>query len=103
MFCIECNNILTKITDTNELKFVCVTCGNEYAANGRDTLISNVDKKNYSMSKSGKVIYYYNSNPKVLKPCEKCTSKIVAYEIDAEMNRMYGCACGYSWKETIKS
>lgn len=99
MFCTDCDNILTKITESNHLRFVCITCGNEYSADGRDTLINNVDKKSYSMAKSGKIIWYFNSNPKILKKCEKCPSKIVAYEIDQNMKRMYGCKCGYSWKE----
>lgn len=101
MLCAQCNNILQKVTDTGKLKYLCITCGTEYTANGQDTLIYIEDNKSYSLSKDGKTIWHYPANPKVFKSCEKCSIKIVAWENDKDMNKIYGCQCGYSWKEFV--
>jgi DNA-directed RNA polymerase subunit M/transcription elongation factor TFIIS len=104
MLCPHCNNILQKITDSNRLKYLCISCGSEYKASGMDTLIYSEDKKTYSLAKDGRSIWFYPANQKVFKACQsaKCKSKIVAWEQDIEMNKIYGCECGYSWKEIIQ-
>jgi DNA-directed RNA polymerase subunit M/transcription elongation factor TFIIS len=101
MLCPLCNNILHKNTELNKLRFVCNSCGTEYKATAEDTLIYNTNKQTYSLSKDGRTIYYYPANQKVFRPCEsskKCNEKIVAWENDSELNKIYGCKCGYSWK-----
>lgn len=103
MLCAECNNLLTKVTDQGKLRYLCETCGTEFAASGRDTLIHQEDNKSYSLSKDGKIIWNYPANPKTYKDCGKCKAKIVAWERDRDMNIIYGCACGNSWKEYLAS
>lgn len=104
MLCPRCNNILQKITDSSKLKFMCTTCGSEYKASGLDTLIFNDDDKKYSLTKDGRTIWFYPANQKVVKDCDskKCSKKTVAWENDVEMNKIYGCECGYSWKEFVQ-
>lgn len=105
MLCPRCNNILQKITDANKLKFLCPTCGSDYKATGVDTLIIANDKKMYSLAKDGRVIWFYPANQKVFKHCQAkgCKHNIVAWEEDGEMNKIYGCQCGYTWKEFIQN
>ena len=104
MLCVQCNNVLQKITDSNRLRYLCTNCGSEYKASSSDTMIYSEDKKIYSQEKNGRSIYFYPSNQKIFKSCrsDKCKAKIVAWEIDREMNKIYGCECGYSWKEIIQ-
>lgn len=101
MFCVTCNNILIKRYNNNVLKFFCEVCGSEYDTKGDDTLMYNEDKEKFAVIKDGRVIFFYPSNQKVFKNCEskKCTKTIVAWEQDSDMNKIYGCECGYSWKE----
>lgn len=105
MLCPNCQNMLQKITDTNKLKFLCESCGTEYKATGVDTLIYNEDQQRYSLTKNGRTIWHYPANPKVMKSCQapRCDQKIVAWENDSQLNKIYGCQCGYSWKEIIQS
>jgi DNA-directed RNA polymerase subunit M/transcription elongation factor TFIIS len=103
MLCASCNNLLEKVTDMGKLMYFCQSCGTEFAAQGRDTLISSEDNKSYSLSKDGKTIWHYPANPKCFRDCSKCKSKIVAWENDKDMNKIYGCACGYSWKEYVSA
>jgi DNA-directed RNA polymerase subunit M/transcription elongation factor TFIIS len=101
MLCASCHNILQKVTDTGKLKYLCLTCGTEYAAKGHDTLTYIEDNRSYSLSKDGRTIWYYPANPKVWKECTKCKLKMIAWEHDVDMNKIYGCQCGYSWKEFV--
>jgi DNA-directed RNA polymerase subunit M/transcription elongation factor TFIIS len=104
MLCPNCHNILQKITESNKLKFLCASCGSEFKATGSDTLIFSEETQLYSLSKDGRVIWSYPANQKVFKKCESksCSKKIVAWESDNEMNKIYGCQCGYSWKENVQ-
>lgn len=103
MLCSYCNNILEKTTESGVLKFNCGTCGSQFESKGEDSLISNDDKQIFHLIKNGRTIWFYPSNQKVFKACIKCKSKIVAFEVDSQMNKIYGCSCGYSWKEDIQS
>ena len=103
MLCSNCKNILEKVSDSSGLKFRCTSCGSDFPANSKDSLFIDDEKKIYSLAKSGKSIWYYPSNPKVLKPCPECKAKIVAYERDKEMNNRYGCQCGHTWFELLSS
>lgn len=102
MFCPTCNNILIKKYNNNVLKFFCETCGSEFDTTGTDTMMFNEDKEKFSVVKDGRIIFFYPANHKVFKQCEskKCNKNIVAWEQDSDMNKIYGCECGYSWKET---
>lgn len=101
MLCADCNNLLQKVTDSGKLRFLCQSCGSEFEAIGRDTLIHADDNQIFTLSKNGKLIWNYPANPKVLRKCDKCGSDIVAWEEDKDMNKVYGCACGHSWKEVV--
>ena len=103
MFCSSCHNLLKKVTDANSLKFQCEKCGEEYPAKDIDTLLYTEDKKIYNLYKDGKSIFHYPSNQKIFKDCKSCNAKMVAFERDSELNKIYGCACGYTWKEFISN
>ena len=45
IFCIDCNNLLTTVTNDNELKFVCKTCLKEYKSVPEDTMMLSVNLK----------------------------------------------------------
>lgn len=98
--------MLQRHTAMNKLKYTCPACGAEYSAGAADTLIFTEDKKTYSLTKDGRTIWHYPSNQKVFRKCENprgCKNTLVAWENDSELNKIYGCECGYSWKEYVTS
>lgn len=102
MICTNCNNILIRQTGVQELKYMCLSCGSLYSATNQDSLLySEEGNAKFTLTKNGKSIYFYPSNQKVYKKCTKCSHPIVAWENDKELNKIYGCQCGYSWKESI--
>ncbi len=106
MLCPTCQNMLQKMTDSNKLRYSCWSCGSEFEATGIDTLIYVDEKKKYSLTKDGRTIWHYPANQRVHKRCEsptKCNETIVAWENDdTDMNIIYGCRCGYSWKDVVQ-
>lgn len=101
MLCQKCNNLLDKTTQSGKLKFLCPTCGTEYKATGVDTMIYSEDQRTYDIKKSGKTIWFYPANQKVRLQCPSCKSPLVAWEQDSKQVKIYGCACGYSWKHVL--
>jgi DNA-directed RNA polymerase subunit M/transcription elongation factor TFIIS len=103
MLCKNCDNLLEKQTTSNSLKYICLNCGCEFESNPVDSLIFINDKKSkYTITKKGKDIFNYPSNIKIFKKCTNCPAKIVAYENDKDLNKIYGCgSCNYSWKELL--
>jgi DNA-directed RNA polymerase subunit M/transcription elongation factor TFIIS len=99
--CKICNNLLKKDTSGDVLKHKCATCGNEFPSQSQDTLIYNSDNKTFNVRKSGKCIWGYPCNQKILQECPSCKYKLIAWELDHLKEKVYGCQCGYSWKNTI--
>lgn len=97
MFCSKCDNLLHKITTDGTLKLGCLSCGSEFPVSPKDTLLISENDKPYETKKSGKVIFNYPSNQLSIDPCPKCKVKLTAWELDQQMNKIYGCNCGYSW------
>lgn len=97
--CITCKNLLEKDTSGDKLKFKCSTCGDEYDSHGYDTLIYSADHKTFNYKKSGTTIFGYPSNQKIFLDCPSCKAKIVGWEEDHLQEKVYGCQCGYSWKQ----
>jgi DNA-directed RNA polymerase subunit M/transcription elongation factor TFIIS len=100
MLCSNCNNLVKKVPDGTVLKYICSTCGSTFKTNERDTLIYESGKEtHYRVMKDGRDIYHYPANQKIFKKCEKCSSPIVAFEVDKKnLTRIYGCQCGHSWE-----
>lgn len=100
MLCDKCDNILRKIFHQGEMVHAC-TCSNIYTISEIDTLIYDEEKKDFTLAKDGRSIWHYPSNPKVKMQCNasNCKEPIVAYEVLKDLSRVYGCKCGYSWKE----
>ena len=80
-FCHNCNNILSKTTHNNILKFICNTCLTEIESTAEDTLMSNVSlQESETLSKSE---IYLNLSPKdpisplIKKNCTKCDETII--------------------------
>lgn len=96
-----CNNLLSKNTSGNQLKFKCNSCGSEFPSTDRDSLIFEESNRTFIMYKSGKSIYNYPANPKVFKDCISCKYAMVAYEVNlTTMKKTYGCGtCNTSWQE----
>jgi len=105
VLCPKCDNILTKATNTGHVRFICASCGHEAKASGIDTLIYQEGAQKIEMKKSGKTIFWYAANPKMHYPggCPKCKESIVGWELDRQLQKIYGCKCGYSWKQTLDS
>jgi len=106
MICSNCNNILIRQTGVQSLKYSCLSCGSSFPASVEDTLLYTEEgNAKFTLIKNGKSIYYYPSNQKVYRKCtnDKCNHNIVAWENDSELNKIYGCQCGHSWKENISS
>ena len=101
MFCDNCRNILKFENNDNNPLFRCTVCFEDYSVSNIDTLIYADDQKKITVSRSGKSIWYYPSNPKIKKACESktCKETIIAYENESDMGRIYGCRCNYSWKD----
>lgn len=97
--CKKCDNLLTKDTTGGKLKYICPSCGTEFPSTGYDTLIYESNNKTFDVKKSGKTIYHYPANQKIMTPCPKCDDEIVAWELDHLQQKIYGCKCGYSWKK----
>ena len=97
LFCKQCHNLMVKNTSQGKLLFECPTCNNIEQATPSDTLIHYEDKGVYQLRKSGKTIYHYPSNPKIELPCPKCKAGLVGWERDLQLNKIYGCKCGYTW------
>ncbi len=104
MICKNCNNLLVRQTGVQELKFFCKSCGSEFKSETKDTLLYMEEgNAKFNIPKNGKLIYNYPSNSKILKKCPSCNYGLISYELDDDLNRLYGCQCGHSWKEIITS
>lgn len=99
MLCSNCNNLLEKRTSNNGVKFHCASCGSVFDADIEATLIYNTDKEiKYNLTKTGKSIFAYPSNPKVQMKCPKCPAQILGYEVDNQMRKTYGCGdCNHTF------
>lgn len=80
-FCHNCNNILSKSTHNNILKFICNTCLNEISSTAEDTLMSNVSLQESETLYKSEI--YLNISPKdnisplIKKNCNKCDETII--------------------------
>ena len=98
--CKNCDNILTKHTDVNGLRFKCSSCGSEYKSAPIDSRISHSSiTEKIQRPKNGRTIFCYAANPKIATPCPKCKATITAWELDSNMQKIFGCNCSYSWME----
>lgn len=102
MLCPKCHNVLSKVTSTGKLRYVCVSCGNEEKASGADSLIYSENSKKIIMPKSGRTIWGFPANKKDRYPggCPACKTPIIAWEMD-DIQKVYGCQCGHSWRQEI--
>jgi DNA-directed RNA polymerase subunit M/transcription elongation factor TFIIS len=80
-FCYNCNNILSKSTNNNILKYICNTCLTEIPATVEDTLMLHVSlQESETLYKSE--IYLNlaskdNMAPLINKQCNKCSETII--------------------------
>jgi len=102
MICTNCNNVLIRQTGVQDLKYSCLTCGSVYPSTDQDSMLySEEGNAKFTLVKDGKTIYFYPSNQKIYRKCPSCSHAIVAWENDKELNKIFGCLCGHSWKEAI--
>ena len=80
-FCNNCNNILSKSTHNDILKFICNTCLTELPANEEDTLMSNVSLvESETLYKSEIYLNIAAKDPLaplVFKDCKNCDETII--------------------------
>ena len=80
-FCNNCNNILSKSTHNNILKFICNTCLTEIPSKAEDTLMSNVSlQESETLYKSEIYLNVAHNDPLVPlinKKCTKCDETII--------------------------
>ena len=80
-FCHNCNNILSKSTYNNVLKFICNTCLNEIPSTAEDTLMSNVSlQESETLYKSEIYLNIASKDPVgnfIKKNCTKCDETII--------------------------
>lgn len=100
VLCRNCHNILTTLTDSPGVRYICRTCGREDKASHSDSrLIHDSKISTISRVKPGTVIYGYPANIKEAVPCPKCHYPITARELNETGRLVRGCQCGYSWIE----
>ena len=87
-FCSNCNNILSKSTHNDILKFICNTCLTELPANAEDTLMSNISlKESETLYKSEIYLNIASKDPiapLIFKDCKNCDETIIKLFVDAE-------------------
>lgn len=99
-FCSNCNNILSKSTQNDILKFKCETCLSESDTSPSDTLMLSVSlKESQSLYKSEiylNVIKNDDLAPLVYKNCTKCDETIIKQAmLGDKAEAMYVCpSCG---------
>jgi len=80
-FCHICNNILSKSTHNNILKFICNTCLNEIPSTAEDTLMSNVSLQESETLYKSEIYLNIASKDKIgqfiKKNCNKCDETII--------------------------
>jgi DNA-directed RNA polymerase subunit M/transcription elongation factor TFIIS len=80
-FCNNCNNILSKSTYNDILKFICKTCLTELPANAEDTLMSNVSlQESETLYKSEIYLNLASKDPiapLIFKNCNSCDETII--------------------------
>ena len=80
-FCNNCNNILSKSTHNDTLKFICNTCLTELPASAEDTLMTNVSlKESETLYKSEIYLNIASKDPLaplVFKDCKNCDETII--------------------------
>jgi DNA-directed RNA polymerase subunit M/transcription elongation factor TFIIS len=103
-FCNQCRNALVKIESNNGLVWYCNSCSCDFKIEPKDMIIYGNEQKQIIILKEGSVIYNYATNPKIEYKCKKagCPYTIIAYELDVNGNKMYGCRCNHSWIEYKK-
>jgi len=101
-FCSDCGSLLSAITGTGELMFVC-RCGKSYPSTPEDSLraeefVEGAQKYAVFIENSA----YDTAGKRVAKSCPKCRSPVVTQiYIGSAESVMYTCTCGerYSIKE----
>ena len=80
-FCFNCNNILSKSTHNDILKFICNKCLTELPADADDTLMVNVSlKESETLYKSEIYLNLASKDPiapLIYKNCNKCDETII--------------------------
>lgn len=80
-FCNNCNNILSKSTHNDILKFICNTCLTEISANSEDTLMINASlQESETLYKSEIYLNIAAKDPLaplVFKNCKNCDETII--------------------------
>lgn len=80
-FCHNCDNILSKSTHNNNLKFICNTCLTEINSTAEDTLMSNVSLKEEETLYKSEIYLNIASKdsitPLLYKNCKKCNETII--------------------------
>ena len=106
-FCDICGFLLSTITKTGELKFICDKCFKEYDSDPNDTLMystgSNNDKKSIDqLDKIVKNIPHVASIPKIVLYCKNCRQdKIISYIREKnDLTRIFVCKCGHYWRDS---
>lgn len=89
-FCNNCNNILSKSTYNDILKFICNTCLTEIPANVEDTLMANVSlKESETLYKSEIYLNLASKDPLaplIFKQCKNCDETIIKQIMAGENN-----------------
>lgn len=80
-FCHNCNNILSKSTHNNILKFICKTCLTEIDSNAEDTLMSHVSLQESETLYKSEIYLNISAkdsiSPLIYKHCTKCNENII--------------------------
>lgn len=105
LFCENCENLLTTITDNDNLKFLCKTCFQSFKSKPEDTLMLSVDlKESKTFYKSETFINlstYDNLSKLIKKDCqnENCDETIIKIiTINTDLQSIYLCSkCGYKF------
>jgi DNA-directed RNA polymerase subunit M/transcription elongation factor TFIIS len=80
-FCHNCNNILSKSTHNNILKFICNTCLTEIDSNPEDTLMTNVSLQESKTLYKSEIYLNISAkdslSPLIYRECTKCKESII--------------------------
>jgi DNA-directed RNA polymerase subunit M/transcription elongation factor TFIIS len=98
-FCQKCLGLLEEITSTGKLQFKCNKCGEIYDARAEDTLLHSVEVGSASFTSKFKysirTTAFDATNPKILRPCDKCGQKVTTYQRMGEKKKLViVCECG---------
>lgn len=111
-FCDVCGFLLSTITKTGELKFICGKCFKEFESTPNDTLMFSTgnrsdqktsDQKTIDqLPKIVKNITHVASIPKAILFCKNCKKdKLISYIREKnDMTRVFVCTCGHYWRDS---